>query len=133
MNRKWGKFPRLLFLVLTILLVGSAVGFWFWVNTRGPVTRAYYNQIQVGMTLAEVEAIMGSPGDNLPRLCGHDVARDESSQLLFAIVPENVRCWKSATHEISVYYDAERRVIGKYYTRYSEVSMLQRLLDWLGI
>jgi hypothetical protein len=101
---------------------------------RDGVNRANYERIRVGMSQAEVEAIMGRrPGVDLPWLGLEDIVFDERPRLLLHSPPEEGQWWQSGHHQLSVWYDASGHVVSKYYARHADVGTLQRFLDWLGI
>jgi hypothetical protein len=100
---------------------------------RNGVNRANYERIQVGMARAEVEAIMGGPGGDLPWLGQEDIAVDERLPLLLHNSPEKVECWQSGNHQIIVWYNARGESVSKYYTRHEDTGLLQRFLDCVHI
>jgi hypothetical protein len=56
----------LLVTVPGLALLGLAGGLLFWINLNRPgVTQANYERIQKGMPLAEVEALLGRPGQRM--------------------------------------------------------------------
>jgi hypothetical protein len=119
--------------MLAVVCLGVFAAFALRWKIWNGVNRANYDRIQVGMAEAEVEAIMGGPGEKLAWLDQEDLAVDERPSLLIGCPVENMRCWHSAGHQISVSYDATGHVVSKYYTRPQESGFLQRFFDWLGL
>jgi hypothetical protein len=86
--------------------VALAVGLW-WVWPRTAITRENAERIREGMTLAEVEAILGGP------------ARDEAGRRMFARVeydrplPASVSAceWIGKQDAVCVGFDADDRVV----------------------
>jgi hypothetical protein len=105
----------------------------FWLHRTGGVSRGNYNQIRIGMTEAEVESILGGPGDELGLLGREDVHAEEPRELLLTHWPQKQRCWQDDTHQINVEYDASGRVVARSYTRNPEAGFVTRLLDRLGL
>jgi hypothetical protein len=53
--------------VAGLALLGPTCGLLYWIDLNRPgVTQANFERIQRGMTLAEVEALMGRPGQPMP-------------------------------------------------------------------
>ncbi len=92
-----------------------------------PVNRANFERIQVGMTQAEVEAILGCPPgdyatvDYLPEFCG------------FMILGATV--WVSNDGDVRVWFDNEGRVEQAYFFELlvrRPPSLLDRVRAWVG-
>ena len=114
---------RLLLLALPALVALTGGGWLFWPRTA--ITRENAAKIQVGMTLAEVEAILGGP------------ARDEAPkrQVLVKIQSVHHDCeWNSDHVSVWVHLDAQGRV-----TECRAIPVppapgpLERLRRWLGL
>jgi hypothetical protein len=63
---RWRKLVRAILIGMAV--TGAMVAWYEWV-ARDPiscVSRANYQRIQVGMSLAEVEELFGSPGEQMP-------------------------------------------------------------------
>jgi hypothetical protein len=129
---RWSK-ARWLFSLLVVVVVLGLVTVFGRTMIRNGVNRANYNRIEVGMTEAEVQAIMGRPSSELPWLDQDDIVFDERPDLLLRSPPEKGQFWQSGQHQLSVWYDASAHVVSKYYTRHPEVGIFQRFLDWLGL
>jgi hypothetical protein len=119
--------------MLAVVCLGVFAAFALRWKIWNGVNRANFDRIQVGMAEAEVEAIMGGPGEELAWLDQEDLAVDERLSLLVRCPPEKLRCWHSAGHQISVSYVATGHVVSKYYTRHPESGFLSRFFDWLGL
>jgi hypothetical protein len=86
------------------------------------------------MARAEVEAILGGPGDELGRLEYDDIQAEERLNLLRgSSTGGELRHWKNDAHQVTVIYDANGRVAAKYYSRAPDVWIGRRILDWLGL
>jgi hypothetical protein len=100
---------------------------------RDGVNRANYERIQVGMSRADVQAIMGGrPGVDLPWLGVEDIVFDERSRLSLHSPPKG-QWWQADQHQLAVRYDASGHVVSKRYARHADIGAFQRFLDWLGI
>jgi hypothetical protein len=118
---------RLLIVAVVGATVALAVGAWLlWPRTA--ITRENAAKIREGMTLAEVEAILGGP------------ARDDYTGPLLPDGPAELACvalprWASDRVVIWVSFDADGRVewSEKVHTRRIEESPLDRVRRWLGL
>jgi hypothetical protein len=114
---------RLLLFGLPAVLSVALVAAWLlWPRTA--ITPENYEKIQAGMTLAEVEAILGGP------------ARDETAgpprtAMIQSVRPD--REWNSDRVSIWVYLDAEGRVRECRAIPVPAESGLDRLRRWLGL
>jgi hypothetical protein len=115
---------------VTLFMVGYVA-----LGRSGPVTRANYNRIQIGMSQSNVEAIIGGPGAELAPLGWDDIHFvEDSPTILAAPWPHNVRSWATETHRIGVLFDGKGNVIGKYCQRHPDkTSRFERVIDWLGL
>jgi hypothetical protein len=52
--------------LLALALLCFGFGIWLWFHDDGLVTKARFDRIKKGMTLAEVEATLGSPHSEMP-------------------------------------------------------------------
>jgi hypothetical protein len=115
---------RLVSMAALVSVATIAVGVWLsWPRTA--ITRENAERIQPGMTLAEVEAILGGP------------ARDEGPEQRSAVSIQSVRPdreWNSAQVSVWVFLDVEGRVRE---CRAIPVppapGPLERLRRWLGL
>ena len=123
------KLTLLLCGVLSTAVLAAAV---VRLNTRGNITRANYDKIRTGVTLAEVEAILGAPSDDLPPLSYQDIQADESALWTYP-PPHELRYWKNETHMITVIVDSQGRVAGKSYSRNPDIGAVRRIIDSLGL
>lgn len=130
---RWIKAQWFIGVLIAVLCSALLLAFGLRGMIRNGINRANYDRIQVGMARAEVEAIMGGPGGDLPWLDQQDIAVDERVPLLLRSPPEKVECWQSGNHQIVVWYNTHGESVSKYYTRHKETGFFQRLSDWMGI
>jgi hypothetical protein len=131
--------------VLLLCLVALAV--WLaW--PRDPINRATYQKIQLGMTLAEVESIVGCPSCGIVEMMdalfktgrrrwrdpkpesilhdGNDWSNDRKNL-------DRIRCWEGAHAGLAVQLGDDGRVIGKHLEGRPAagwVDSLWRALGW---
>jgi hypothetical protein len=96
------------------------------------VTRQTYNRIDIGMSLKDVEELLG-PGVKLGPLNFEEVHSVESRDLVLGTLPHRNLHWQSESHNISVLLDRQLRVVAKYYEHAPDVPLLQRVRDWIGL
>jgi len=134
----------ILFGVPVVVVLG--VGAWvFWVQPRTAITRENAAKIEVGMTLAEVEAILGGPARfEFPGPLTSDVGFRRSNDELVAQhnfsqpFPANTVTklrWNSETVTIDVPFDGEDRALQIRYIlhRPESETFLRRVRRWLGL
>jgi hypothetical protein len=87
---------------------------------RPGVTRANYGRLHEGLTPAEVKDILGR---------GPDLARHQNPPSTFPLAEG---CWEGEGFTITVYFDWDERVSGKYLTERDSTFLgrLRRLLRW---
>jgi len=124
---------RCLYALVAVALACVVFLIWALLTASDTVSRGNYNKIHVGMTEAQVEALLGVPGEELAPLTYEDVHADEQPGLLLRSFPHRLRHWRSGTHMITVVLDSEGRVVGKSYSRDSGVGLPRRIIDWLGL
>ena len=138
---------RTLLIAAPSTLVAVGLGIWLlWPHSA--ISRANFDKLKVGMTLTEVEAILGGPARD--EFTGHiaaDVAQDNDvfadfvSQWserdavdrfhdLFPSPPLNVRYWKSDETVVLVILSVESRVASAYQLRVHRVR--ESLVDVFG-
>jgi hypothetical protein len=135
---------RRLLLFCLPALVALAVAAWLlWPSTA--ITRENAERIRPGMTLAEVEAILGGPPRDEstgPRIKeGDPPEAAESGIYLFQLAVGNARAihpcklWQSDGVLIRVDLDADERVTGSDWLAVRRVheGALDRLRRWLGL
>jgi hypothetical protein len=142
--------PRLLLFAVSAGLVALAVGAWlFWPRTA--ITRENAAKIQPGMTLAEVEAILGGPAreettgqvtldqDDTPAGGASAVIRALRERQLVDLLDwttlgPRVPRWQSNHVLVWVRFDAEGRVaeFSTFPMRRAAEGPLDRLRCWLG-
>jgi hypothetical protein len=96
------RIPVWLLWLLLLLLFGIGVGSVFWNKTPDPLFENFQT-LEKGMTLAEVEAILGGPG-------ARGMGDSEEEGKLFG--------WFGKTVEIWIVFDSKNRIIRKGYHRY---------------
>jgi hypothetical protein len=105
-------------LVLPVLFTALTLAVLVFVWPRSHITQAYVAKIQVGMTEAEVEAILGGPAGNYARpprryglfgpplpTCGGGL-----HILKLAGTPGTVKTWEGEDYRVEVIFDADSRV-----------------------
>jgi hypothetical protein len=118
---------KLLTAVVGLAVLVAVGAFVLWPR-QDRVTRENYDQIKVGMTRAEVDAILGPPGDYTtvePFGTGYG-QQSEGTQL---IIPPTVD-WVGDEGYLQVGFDDEDRVVGKIFTRHlqSVRASLERII-----
>ena len=139
-KRKWlALFP-------VILLLGLGTAFWLWPRDR--ITLDSYYEIRIGMTLEDVEGILGCPGlDNKDwesarkRLISR-VFRDKQGEFFILHEPEPLlefdreddqKTWIGQEGVIAIRFDQKRKVDIKYFEKiYPAPSFLDHLRAWLA-
>jgi hypothetical protein len=124
------KLPRLLIAAALLLAAGALLVILVRAYTHPTVNWANYDRVQIGMTRAEVHALLGEPSDGLSPLGYEDLDADERA-LPRSPPPPELQSWRSETHEIFVAFDARGRVVSKSYSRDPGVGWPRRVVDWL--
>jgi hypothetical protein len=134
---------RFLFLSLAAAVVALAIGVWLlWPRTA--ITWENYERIQIGMTLAEVEVILGGPArdESTGPLVPASPDVDDSQVDLFPVsynwrvlVRSRPMCWTSDRLMARVDFDDAGRVAGMDHlaVRRADEGILDRLRRWLGL
>jgi hypothetical protein len=112
--------PRLVYLLgVGLALVALALAFTDWA-LRSRVTEANARRIRAGLTLAEVEALLGGPARQMSEF------REDRSTL-------RVGVWEGPTCIVWVTFGPTNRVAGRSWRRRDEPSgLLDSLRAWLG-
>lgn len=118
-------------LVWVVACLALAVGLGIWFVTRPhPVNETNFNRIRVGMTQAEVEAILGCPpGDYATRPWMADAFEEDYQE------PDRLETWASDWGYIRVRFDKSDRVSAKELRDQFPIpqpGLLDRLRAWLG-
>jgi hypothetical protein len=121
-------------LVLVMLAAAGLAGYVGWLWLAIPPHRinvATFRGIQHGMTLAEVEAILGvPPGDYRDRTAGWPVGalflRNDEDQ---PVKQE----WHSDEASIGAYFNKQGRYVGGGCVNFEPPTLFQRLRAWLGL
>jgi hypothetical protein len=115
---RWG-----LGLVAVVGVVGIAA---FLLGPRSPVNPDNFEKIQVGMTLAEVEDILGGPGRPVS-VWNRSGRRNAAGEL----AQETCRVWEGGETVITIFFDEQGVVLEKE-IGHQPGSMLDRFRRWLG-
>src|SRR5262245_2297863 len=93
---------RVRWLIAVLLIIEITLGAWWWFHPRLPygVTKRSFAEIQPGMTLEEVEKIIGLPGTVSPK---------------GFLVTADWRDWYGPAGGITVWLDRDGIVVGKQY------------------
>lgn len=120
------RFSLLALLVLmTVVCIGLAVAL------RSP--RQLYRKIEIGMSLAEVEAIVGGPGSEIGSLNVEDIEFVEDRNVLVATWPHLSLSWERGSHQIAILVGRDGRVVAKYYKRIGTAGPVTHQLDRWGL
>ena len=93
------------------------------------VTAANVRRIRAGMTLAEVNAVLGPPVQDEMRL----LAITTNSGAMDTAAPEDFTCaWEGPGGSVAVRFDAGERVREYWFLPIRHDSPLSRLRAWLG-
>jgi hypothetical protein len=123
---------RRMCLAIGLSLMAVCVAFIGWRTLRGPrISEVSYEQIEVGMTHADVDAIIGVPmGDYGSAESFHII------DLVEARETDRVRCvtWTGPSHMISVYFhSSDDRVVGKHLAEAVQVPWWVQLARRAGV
>jgi hypothetical protein len=113
MKRKWA-----LLAVLVVIAVASLCAHWIMRSQPG-ITWTNYERIELGMSLEEVETILGRSYVYQPI---GDPTRDGGPGFW----------WQGDDLSIIIAVDNDHRVTGTYYEKLSSPSFLSKLRRWLG-
>ena len=118
---------------LLVTLLGTAAA-WLLLS-RGPqIDPASYDRIMVGMTTADVEAIIGAPsGDYSSRKVTSFVMLRNDRAVPKSKDGFNESVWVGRTHVIAVEFDDDYRVVGKDIGEVQDPPWWDRLLAMFGI
>src|SRR5262249_26459222 len=93
------------------------------------VTAPNVRRIRAGMTLAEVNSVLGPPVQDEMRL----LAITTNSGAMDAAAPEDFTCaWEGPGGYVAVRFDADERVREYWFSAIRHESPLARLRAWLG-
>jgi len=137
-KRKW------IWCALALLVLAGTV--WLlW--PRDPVSRATYQKIQIGMTLEEVEALIGRPSISIDTMI--DILFKQRRVKWVAPDPDGIlhdgndwskarpdmtkiRCWESTQAGIAVQLGDDGRVIGKHFEERASAGLVDRVRTVFG-
>jgi hypothetical protein len=147
------KRRRLLILTLPLFVVAGVL-IWLVTRPKPHIDNDHYRQIEHGMMLAEVQAIIGAPPGNYggadPNAYGIQACQGWICSLfqdwrygtptmtlekINAQLEEGrIVAWTGRQYAIAVQVDAQDRVVGTGMgIRATELTWWERLLEWLGI
>src|SRR5262245_32436947 len=114
---------RLLVSVLVAFVLTGFISSFMWLTGPKPgVTRENYERIGIGMTEAEVEAIVNSPSVSYPPDEGYWDPRVKS-----------IRRWDDGPYTLTVEFDGNGRVRSKEFGGPKPKTWLEKLQGWLGL
>jgi hypothetical protein len=130
-------------IVAAVLFVGLLViGLGVWLISpfsNAKVNRATFDLIDKGMTLSEVQTLLGGPPRDYTR--GRRGAKWEHTLafsrvppfIVFAGDPFHVHTWTSYEGYISLLFDRHGKVIGKFYDEVMPINESDGVIDWLRL
>ena len=133
--------------VVAVLLLGVGAALLLWPRDR--ITRESWEKIRIGMTVAEVEDILGGPGipyedfltlqDRAEVVEGHfSIDEPKDSWVPMDLWKEtelaNTRFWLGGRGTLGILFDRQRKVASKVFvtTKVRDPNFIDRLRDWLG-
>jgi hypothetical protein len=122
-------------IVLAISLLGFGTALLLWPRDR--ITADSWKQIRLGMTVKEVENMLGEPGSRHVDIW-RDLAKEPGNWFAepnpFIFDGTRNLTWIGRNGFIDIRYDERRQVIGKYFGEFPSTrpSFIDRLRDWLG-
>ena len=125
------KRVRWLVAVLLVFAVALTALWWFYLRPPYGITKRSFAKIEKGMSLEEVERIIGVPRDRVEgqvQLVWEGPAPGVNFDFVEAI--EN---WTGPDRGIRVFLDAKGVVLYKDYWGPDEQDFLSRLLEWFGL
>jgi hypothetical protein len=124
-------------LAAAVLALPAVAGLFVWLQVPRPgMTKANYERIRLGMTLAEVEGILGGPAGDYSRRCTAErfpalVGGDGGDVVN---LPDGTwKCWRSDEGEVGVLLTPDEHVAWKEAQEYVPapfLDRLRRLLPW---
>jgi hypothetical protein len=122
---------RLLLLGLAAVLVLLGVGVLALWPRRPAITRANAEKIQMGMTLAEVEELLGGPARNESNMPDNFI--NDAFEFHDCARPFEDKRWASPAYVVIVEFDDSGRVTGHFIFDFHGESLLDRLRRWLRL
>ena len=119
-------------IVLAVLLLGLGAALFLW--PRDKITTESYTIIQSGMTMNEVETILGRSGINYEEYRvqrGTLKGNDEHLQTDWKPTKEGLKVWIGQNGSIGIQFH-EGRVVGKAFRGIVKPNIIYRFRDWLG-
>jgi hypothetical protein len=133
--------------VLAVLLLGFGAAIFLWPRDR--ITAESWEKIRIGMTSAEVEEILGGPGNDFKEAedlynrvvtksgkepLDLDSLRYEPDKQFAEEETKVMRVWVGREAVIGIVFDPENCVKKKAFQRgrLAEPNLIDRLRDWLG-
>jgi hypothetical protein len=118
------KRVRWLIAVLLVFAIALTALWWFYLRPPYGITQRSFARIQKGMTLEELEGVIGIPPD-----------RDVLWQLPFpkGVKFESIENWTGQDRRLTVFLDANKVVVYKNYSGPDAQDFLSRLLEMFGL
>jgi hypothetical protein len=120
-----------LYLLLAAIMAVVAAGGWvYWLEVRPGITRQNAARIQDGMTIAEVEALLGGPAGDY-----QTPGRPHTTYMYHYAHPVGSveKKWIGDEGLAIVAFDSEGRVVVHLYIDAADYSMHARLRRWIGL
>jgi hypothetical protein len=117
--------------VLLAFAVALTALWWFYLRPPYGITQRSFTKIQKGMTLEEVEKIIGVPPDRVEgmvQFVWEGPGFPEGAEDF-----ETFEIWSKPDRQLRVFLDAKGIVLGKHYNGPDTQGFLSRLLDMLGL
>ena len=120
-------------LLLFGLFVGAIVlGTYLLWPKPSAFTEENYGKIRVGMTLDEVEAILGNRAGNYG-YNGQLIVQTQDDIDVTGLAQCRYLQWIDSRHMVGIQFGADRRVIGKDFGEVTPLPLWRRALGWLGL
>jgi hypothetical protein len=116
-------------------LIGYAGWWWLFALPRG-INRDGFGRIELGMTQAEVEAVLGARSAETAGDCPFDVCEPPAGQVRAKGHPPECRyeCWFSAWGSVGVFFHPDGTVADKeYLEKRPPPPFWERVQQWVGL
>ena len=131
-NARWKPVTMFLFLLVLIGLVAVTAGF---LPPSDSITREHYDHIRLGMTLSEVEALLGSPGigvHQVKRVAPNRKTVEMAEEGPFDNRPDDNEpgrrlLWISRDSSVMIRLGQDNRVTDKMFLRLAPLTVYQRV------
>jgi hypothetical protein len=120
---------------LAVVVAAGAVVFWPPIDPASRITQENFERIRPGMTMAEVTAMLGPPGDyktpNSPVVFHTGEAPGFGSMMTSVDGPKRVEIWDSDTGLVSIEVDSSDTVRwGTFDPHFANGSLFSTALGW---